>query len=240
DVKFSMLEASNRFKDQGKNNPHGWGIGWYKNGEPRVEKYRESAFYSSNFDSCVEEVWSGIVIAHVRYATSGSLSDRNAHPFIYKNWIFAHNGTISKDRILKLLKEPYKDFTSEPIDSEVYFRFIIQNVDEYKDTINGIKEAVRNVIKDANGANFILSDGLNLYAFRYGRNLYYLVRDPQNPLYATSKETRALIESKRLAEEKAVIIASEKITKDEQWEELKDGELLIVHSNLHFELDNLL
>ena len=236
DIKFSMLKASNNFKSQAKNNPHGWGIGYYKNSKPVVEKHGESAFYSNRFDELVKEVKSKIFIAHVRYASSGSAySDKNAHPFVFKNWIFAHNGTINKERILKLLKLPYnKNFTSEPIDSEIYFRYVIQCIEENSDIYEGIKLAVNEVVRDSSGANFLLSDGEKLYAFRLGKELYYLLRDP-TLLNVISNETKALIESKAPTNEKAILISSEKLTVGESWKKIEDGYLLICDENLKFE-----
>lgn len=240
DIRFSMLEARNKFKEQGRTNYHGWGIGWYEKGMAKIEKYGESAFESERFDALVKELVSRIFIAHVRLASSGSRADKNAHPFLYKNWLFAHNGTINCDKMLReLLIEPYnKDFTSEPIDSEIYFRFIIQNIEKEGDIIQGIKNAVKIVVPGASGANFILSDGESIYGFKYGKELYFLSRDP-NSLSSTSKVTGALIESKRLLDEKAVIIASEKLT-DERWQEVKEGELIIVNSKLEIRREVLL
>lgn len=234
DIIFSMLEASNRFKKQGKENPDGWGIGWYEKGVPKIEKYGESAFSSNRFDELVKKIRSKIIIAHVRLATSGrSDSDRNAHPFIYNQWIFAHNGTVRKREILKLLRDPYnQNFTSEPIDSEIYFRYLIQCIDEKRDKIEGIKTAVDEVVKSSGGANFLLSDGLKFYAFKYGKELYFLSRDPLSPFSSSSKETHALIESKKLGDEKAILISTERLTKDECWKELSDGEFLIINENL--------
>ncbi|MCS7232066.1 MAG: class II glutamine amidotransferase [Elusimicrobiota bacterium] len=243
DVKFSMLEAKEKFKNKAKDNPNGWGIGWYdENSEAKVEKYAESAFYSIRFDELVKEVKSKIIITHVRMASCGSSTlKKNAHPFIYKNWIFAHNGTVNLERIKTLLKEPYNlNFTSEPIDSEVYFRYLIQSIEEQKNIVEGIKKAVSEVTKDDYGANFIMSDGENLYGFCCGYSLYYLERDPKYPLSAASKETLALIEAKKLAGEKAVIIASEEITpKEENWVRLKNKDLLVVDKNLRIRKYNL-
>ncbi len=237
-----MLEASNNLKKQGIDNPHGWGIGWYENEKPKIEKYGESAFYSQIFDELVKEIKSKIFIAHVRSASSGRVhSDRNAHTFQYKNYIFAHNGTINKERIQKLLESPYdKDFTSEPIDSEIYFRFQIQNIEKENDMIKGVSKCVKEIIKDSRGANFILTDGKNLYAFRYGKSLYILKRLNLSPLSACSKETYTLIESKMSTGEKAVLIASEKLTKDEEWELFYDGELCIIYKNLEVNRRDLL
>ncbi len=193
DVKFSILEASNRVKNQGEYNPHGWGIGWYENGIARIFKRDKNAFYSSAFNEKVKEIKSKIVITHVSYASSGSsYSNRNIHPFSYENWIFAHNGTVNQKKISSFIKEPYnQNFSSEPIDSE------------------------------------------NLYAFRYGRNLYFLERDPfDKSVHALSKETQMLLESKKTADEKAVIITTEKITPDEKWKELNDNLLLVCNKKL--------
>jgi len=242
DVKFSMLEASNNFKKQAKRNPDGWGIGWYVDGKAEIFKRGEDAFCSDKFDYKVKGVRSKIVIAHVRYASSGSSnSDINAHPFIYNNWIFAHNGTVNKDRICKFLKEPFdQNFTSEPIDSEIYFRFILQCIEEEADILTGIKKAVKEIIDDSKGANFILSDGEQLYCFRHGRDLFFLVRDPScGPVYETSKETQMLIESKRIANEKAVIVATEKITSRENWKEIKENSLIICKENLEIQEEKI-
>ncbi len=241
DVKCSMLEARNNFKKQGKYNSDGWGIGWYENGKAQVFKRGESAFTSDSFYDKVKSVKSKIVIAHVRYASSGSSNiDKNAHPFEYNNWIFAHNGTVNKDRVGKLLKEPFNQkFTSEPIDSEIYFRFILQCIEEEADILRGIRKAVREVAQDASGANFIMSDGKNLYCFRNGNYLFYLLRDTNCGLvYETSKETRMLIESKRVAGERAIVVSTEKIT-EERWKEIKDGVLLICQNDLKIQEEKI-
>jgi len=240
DIRFSMLEASNNFKKQSKNNPHGWGIAYYKDSKAIVDKYGESAFRSKKFDELAKEAKSSLFIVHIRYATSGSSnSDKNAHPFVFKHWIFAHNGTINKERILKLLKPDYnKNFTSEPIDSEIYFRYVIQCIEKSGNLKEGIKIAVKEVIKDSNGANFLLSDGKKIYAFRYGKNLYYLLRDPAL-LNVVSEETKALIESKTLSKEKAILISTEKLTKSEPWKEIKNGVLLICDNSLKFEEEEI-
>jgi len=232
DITFSMLEAGNGFKHLARNNPDGWGLGWYENGKARIYKKEGSALNSDEFDSKVKEINSNIVIAHVRKASSGCSRQENSHPFEYKNWIFAHNGTVNKDRLLKLLKPPFSnDFTSDPIDSEIYFRLIMQYIQGDNNPVKGIIGAVEKAIGDDAGANFVLSDGESLYGFRKGRSLFCLDRDSDIPLEARSAETNALIESKRCAREKAFLISSEKLT-DEDWQEVGEGELIVVDKNL--------
>lgn|GEM_PF-231488 len=248
DVCFSMHESNNSFEDMGQRNPDGWGIGWYDKSGPHIEKYAEDASDSERFRSISKEVKSKIFIAHVRKASCGNISDENSHPFQYDKWIFAHNGTVVRDKIMSRLISPYnKNFTSQPIDSEVYFRFILQCIDkEGNDVERGIRKAVQEIIDNgivSSGANFILSDGKNLYGFRYGNSqnysLYYLERNPGKVFQSQSGETKALIDVKKLADEKAVIIASEKMTSDEDWEPLKNGELLIITENLKISKKNI-
>lgn len=242
DVEFSMLGAYNNFKSQAKSNPDGWGIGWFESGGFKVEKFSEDAFESKNFDELVKKVKSNIIIAHVRNASSGKVSKENSHPFVFKNWIFAHNGTVSKNYIKGLLVSPYdENFTSEPIDSEVYFRYIIQCIDLEKDVLAGVKKAVGDVVSvGCEGANFLLSDGEFLYGFKYGWSLFWLYRDPRSPFYERSKETSLLIESKLLAEERAVLVASEKLTATEDWKSLSNGEMVVVDRFLNIRVEKIL
>lgn len=71
DIKFSVLEAKNNFKDQSKNNPHGWGIGYYCGTRPQVVKEGIGAAHSREFYRLSSSVASRIFIAHVRYKSSG-------------------------------------------------------------------------------------------------------------------------------------------------------------------------
>lgn len=77
-----------------------------------------------------------------------------------------------------------------------------------------------------------------MYAFRYEKSLYYLKREPEEPLRASSQETFALLEAKKLASEKAVLVASEKLT-NEEWKEIKDGKLIIVNRELDIQKEKL-
>jgi len=237
-IRFSMLEARNCFKRQGKVNADGWGIGWYEqDGKSKIEKYGESAFASSRFNELVKEVISKIFIAHVRYMSSGSeKSQRNAHPFAYDSWLFAHNGTIEREKFINLLKKPYSlGLTSEPIDSELYFRWIVQCIEEDKDPIEGIKRAtdeLKYLGQGSRGLNFILSDGKNLYAYRGGNPLYYLDRNPEEYINASSEETEALIDIKKARNEKAVIVATEKITESENWQSIENNMLIWINNDL--------
>jgi len=237
DLKFSL----ERFEEFASWNPDGWGIGWYEEGKPKIFKEGISALDSKKFLTLSKEVRSKIIITHVRKGTEGESSERNSHPFQYGNWIFAHNGSVNRKYLLSQLKEEYKNNLKGETDSEVYFYYLIQCIEENKDVVDGIKKAIDKIMESSYiGLNFLLSDGNNLYAFRYSKyskdyySLYKLKRDPSTPglIEYLSKETKALIRSKSLKGEKAVLVCSEKLTKDENWEEINIGSLLVINNNL--------
>jgi len=238
DLEFSL----ERFKKFGNWNPDGWGIGWYENNEAKVFKQGIAATsMESKLPTLSKDVRSKIIIVHVRKGTGAILSDQNSHPFKYKDWIFAHNGSVGRDYLLPFLTDEYKEKLEGETDSEVYFYWLLQCIDEERDTVKGIKRAIEYVVKrNYSGLNFLLSDGSNLYAFRYSSRsrdyytLYGLKRNPSEygPIEFLSEETKALIHSKSLKGEKAVLVCSEKLTDNERWEEIDFGNLFIIESDL--------
>lgn len=237
DFEFSI----HRFKEYARDNPDGWGIGWYEGNSSKVFKQGISALnQDSALPALSRQVRSHIIISHVRKGTGTSPSTLNSHPFKYKNWLFAHNGSVEREYLLTLLESRYSKEIKGKTDSEVYFHLILQHIYKSDSTISGIKSAIREVTKESySGLNFLLANEKELYAFRYSSNsknyycLYVLKRDPlkNGPLEFLSKETQLLIQSKSLANEKAILICSEKLT-EENWTEVEFGNLLKVDSNL--------
>ena len=43
----------------------------------------------------------------------------NTYPLLYRGWVFAHNGTINREALLKLLRRKYWDFEGDT-DSEAF------------------------------------------------------------------------------------------------------------------------
>lgn len=238
DCEFSL----GRFQELASSNPDGWGIGWYESGTARVHKEPVPADDpESGYSTYSKEVRSNIIIAHVRRGTVGARSRLNSHPFQYQNWLFAHNGSVRREYLLFLLKDEYKERIHGETDSEVYFYWILQSIEEAGDVVEGIRRAIAEVIKEYHaGLNFLLSSGSALYAFRYTKglhayySLYKLERDPLDPgpLEFFSPETRMLLHSKSLKGERAVLVCSEKLTKDENWAEVSFGNLVEIDSDL--------
>src|SRR6201991_1733098 len=92
---FWLLEASDSLSEQSHREPDGTGLGYYDgDGRPVVSKQAAAAFKDRDFAREAQEVKSRTFVAHVRYASTGGLSERNTHPFEQDGRLFAHNGVV--------------------------------------------------------------------------------------------------------------------------------------------------
>jgi len=214
----------------------GFGMGWYEEGIVRITRLplpfgsRENDFWEM-----AETIHSRIVIFHIRESTVGDARIYNTHPFTFKNFMFAHMGTIENwEKIEALLEDEYRKSLKGETDSERFFMLLMQN---WKD--NSPAESVRKTVDeiekvtDYTSLNFILTDGKKLYAFKKGRfPLFFLKRKPENDICCTSVSSHIAIRSSGLKGQEAVIVSAEQLS-HEPWTELKDGEFLIVDQNLN-------
>jgi len=239
DLGFSLMEGPKTLADMSKENWNGWGLGWYQEGQPKIEKEPRRASDSEQFRRTAAEGFSHIFVAHVRKATTGSLTKHNCHPFRSGRWLFAHNGTIFEHESLRRrLSHSHQKAIQGETDSEVFFHWLLQNIESSDSVIEGLRSAIQ-AISDYTALNFLLSDGDVLYAYRDARvnesyyALYWVVRSPEQEggFAAESKEVNALLESKKLRGEKAALVCSERLT-EEQWEEIPVGSLLVVDKTL--------
>jgi len=99
-VECSLVRAQNallkqsRSDSRGRAHPDGWGVAYYKEELPIVERRVTAAGRDVQFDALAARTHARVVIAHVRTASVGSVSEANTHPFNIGRWVFAHNGTI--------------------------------------------------------------------------------------------------------------------------------------------------
>jgi len=245
---FSLIgNAERNLRNQSIYNPDGWGIAVFREDEPIIEKAPKKAEEDKIFEKLACTLWGKILIAHFRNATSGKNTKENTHPFKIDNWVFAHNGTIANKKglekyIVPSLKERIKGDT----DSERYFALILSQfkrdgihsdseVNDLFASLNASIQIVRNNI-GGNGLNFLLSNGKLLFAYKNGRPLYYLIRNPENTPeeLLESAETGTLLRWKKTAGEKAIIIGSERVTQSENWQSILDDEIICVDIHLNF------
>lgn len=244
-IEFSFLKADLPFKNLSKENPHGWGIGYYENDIAKIQKQPIPAIQSKKFQEISENLNSEVFVSHVRYSTQGEKTLENTHPFKYNNWIFAHNGNIDiRAELLEELNSKFKNIIRGETDSEVFFYWLLQNIEEQNDIFKGVKKSISFIQSNrGNGTsslNFILINREKLIALRKAflridnYSLLYLNRIPNEieSIKYQSEETKQLLISKNLSGEKAFLVCSEPLTKEENWKALSNNQLIIVKRNL--------
>jgi len=190
----------------------GWGIGYYKNGEAVVRKSGGSISEEKEyfFETCARIGYSKIILAHFRKSAWPETSTANhAHPFSYKDILFAHNGTIHDYQTL--LEEIAAAEQPRPgaLDSEVYFHYVMSFASLSLE--KAFKKAVQNIKKKNSYSSLtcLFSDGGRLYAYREYSN---------NPAYYSLHYA---------AIGNASIISSEPISPAVPWKILRRGKLFV-------------
>jgi glutamine amidotransferase len=180
-----------------------------------------------------------MLVAHIRQKTVGPTRLENTHPFVRDGWVFAHNGTIQRQDLLRdgcssrRLREIEGD-----TDSELFFAYVLTRLDQHRllrladeDERERANELLHEAMTELRGErigafNFLLSDGRTSWAHRFGRSLFVLLRGPLDPVRERrSVAPGAAIMTRWTPRREAVFVASERIT-DEPWREISDGTLL--------------
>jgi predicted glutamine amidotransferase len=225
-----------------REHPHGWGVAVYDAmaASWRLQKHPACADGDARFLDVAVTSTGHALIAHVRKKTIGPVGLENTHPFQKGRWIFAHNGTI--DDLDGLRGEVSPTRLKEVLgatDSEVFFAYLLTSLDAFGDAERATPDQVEGALSRAvqrlsaspslGAANFLLSNGQELYAYRRGRSLYALERRPGDAIRASrrSPETGAVIDTEWPSNRHAVLVASEAIT-DEPWVAVDEGTLLAV------------
>jgi glutamine amidotransferase len=222
DISFELLEAPNPLIDQSETHDSGWGMAFYRDGKPRVERFPQAAYADPEFAG-VAKCESSLFVVHVRRATVGGLSLWNTHPFERDGCVYAHNGTILRPSHLLDLsdREPRGD-----TDSERFFNVLMTFLDP-DDVIGSLQRTVEAVTERCSfsALNFLFCDGRRLYAYRLGLyDLFWLVR---NLDLDADTRTHYHVHIERPHGEHVTLVSSEKLTEDEPWEAFGQDELLI-------------
>jgi glutamine amidotransferase len=164
-------------------NGDGFGLGWYDNRpNPGLFRSIRPAWNDLNLHDLCNHIESPLFLAHVRASSLATIQETNCHPFRYKNWLFVHNGQIADfgklhQHLLGKIDPEYFGNLLGSTDSEVMFHLALSFGLE-QDVPSAIREMVRTVeaVGKANGIaesvwmTLGISDGKNLWGFRYGSN----------------------------------------------------------------------
>jgi glutamine amidotransferase len=94
DLCARVIEVEGRALTARKRAGAGWGVGFYQGGEILLKRRPIDDRAELRLTDMTKDIRTDTLIAHVRAATVGTLRTENTHPFRYRQWLFAHTGTI--------------------------------------------------------------------------------------------------------------------------------------------------
>jgi glutamine amidotransferase len=233
---FWLLDAPDSLAAQSHREPDGTGIGWFEGEAPRVSKQAIAAFGDADFAREAKDISSRTFLAHIRFASTGSLVLRNTHPFEQSGRLFAHNGVIEDLPALEAELGQDMALVQGDTDSERFFALITrETAARGGDLEAGIAAACTWVAANLPllAINFILATPDGLWALRYPEthDLLVLEREPGSRLeHASSLGSR--VSSDHGIEHPLLVLASERMDEDPGWSMLPAGELLHVGPEL--------
>jgi len=237
-------------------NGDGFGMGWYApelSDEPGTFVSVNPAWSNRNLRHLAPRIKTDCMVAHVRAASVGEVSESNCHPFSYKNILCMHNGGIENFGLVKRkLREPLNDemynWIKGQTDSEHIFAYLLnylfQNhnvineeavADAFEHTFTFLKKIMKEAgIKEPAYLNMLITNGKFLVGTRY-------VSDPVEEALTLyhSEGGRYVVEDgiTRLEapedDDHAVLIVSEKLTDDKDWTMIPQNHFVIVEQSLN-------
>lgn len=257
-VECTLVHAQNalliqsRTDTRGVSHADGWGIGYYDNGTPHVERRTTAAYRDLHFSATAERVYARTVIAHVRRATVGRASEFNTHPFTCGRWMFAHNGTVRPfPRVRPLLEGQIEKAMLRQrrgtTDSELLFYWLLTRLRhagidlDHRDLsaascLRVFATAITEVAEICDRAqprrppqlNVLLTNGDVLLASRWNHTLHYVERQGIHDCEICGIPHISHFDRSQY---RAVVIASEPIS-HEAWQEVPNHSFLAVDKNI--------
>lgn len=240
---FWLVNAPDSLAEQSRRNPDGAGIGCFTtDGSVILDKQPLAAWQDPEFLSAARDLTGTTFLAHIRYASTGGLTQANTHPFLADDRLFAHNGVLlGLDQLDRRLDElGGGDLVRGQTDSERMFALITAEIRRHDgDVTAGLVAAVRWIGETlpVYALNLLLTSSTDLWALRYPdtHELYVLERPPGGGGTAEALDARTSRISARspdLSSRPAVVVASERMDDDPGWRLLGAGELLHVGADL--------
>jgi|SRR5471032_1880938 len=240
---FWLLDAPDSLARQSRAEPDGAGLGVFTADEtPSVYRTVLAAYEDSQFAAEAREVESKTFVAHIRYASTGTVALENTHPFEQQLRLFAHNGVVGDLPKLEQALGRYRSLVRGETDSERLFALITREADRTDgDLTTAIANAVRWVSRELPiyALNLVLTTADGIWALRYPdtHDLFVLERPAggshgHRHFEGASAAGRIRVRSAHLSDTPAVIIASERMDEHPGWQNLASGELIHVDTDL--------
>ena len=237
-------------------NGDGFGIGWYSQDispEPATFVSLNPAWSNRNLRNLAPKIKTECLLAHVRAASVGEVSESNCHPFQYKTLLMAHNGGIEHfSKIKRDLRSGISDelynWIKGQTDSEHIFAFLVNRIltkhsvatpesviEAFEYTFNTLKSLMeKHEIKEEAYLNMVVTNGHFLVGTRY-------VSNPQEePLTLYHSEGARYVVEDGVThmkapqdDDQAVLVVSEKLTEGSHWTMIPKNHFVIVEPSLN-------
>ncbi len=235
DIQFSFRGFASR---GGRTGPHGdgWGLAFYEGRAARVFLDPQPAADSPLAAFLRQHpIKTELAIAHIRRKTRGAVTLANTHPFTRelwgRSWVFAHNGTVRGIRNRK----PGSFRPIGTTDSEHAFCAMLEQLrhafPSYPRSARALRSAIADIgadLGDHGVFNFLLGDGVNLYA-RCDTKLCHIVR--QAPFgRATLRDEDVSVDFAAVTtpHDRVAVVATQPLTRDEVWTHGVPGEMWVL------------
>jgi predicted glutamine amidotransferase len=236
-------------------NGDGFGIGWYMpnlDPDPGVFVSVRPAWNERNLRYIAPKIQSDCILAHVRAASQGDVTEFNCHPFHHGKYLFMHNGDIEDFmKIRRALLDGLSNEAFEEIggqtDTEHLFAVFMDELKKSnltnpspEEMANALEQSIHYVqeLKVKYNAspdsyiNAVVTNGDVLVAVRY-------VSSPElvasTLYYASGGEYECEGDACRMRQDdttKAVLVVSEKLTSyHHEWTEIPVNNILTVDRN---------
>lgn len=246
-IKQSLLSRESRTVTNGD----GFGLGWYTtfSKSPALFTSLFPAWNDRNLAYLAKKTRAPLFFGHVRAASSGGISPFNCHPFLYKNWMFMHNGGIPhfekiKRELYDSLDDDIYKWIQGSTDSEAIFALFLQLAKHSSThTLSEITTILQEVLSRIDSAvkkhhekgvshfNICITDGKRLVAFRYCTSKQ---AKPETMYLSIRKEA----ETDDLPQ--SVVIASEKLAEPgREWKLIPANSSVMIESNLNISIQAL-
>lgn len=170
----------------------GWGIGFFGKQSAHVEKsaaraYEEGRVHDA-FQRLTRVIASKLIVAHVRFRSSGPVDECHSHPFVVRlegvDWLFAHNGKAPAIESYRGQRVRLEEVVS---DSARIFEFLLDGLGAVRETggapyglFAAVAETSMRLVREYPGTyNFLLTNGSVLFAFSNHRQ-FLLLKGSEN------------------------------------------------------------
>jgi len=249
-AEFWLLDAPTSIARQSEVNAHGYGLAALTAAQGMVLiRNPVQASEDPAYRHVARRLDASEMLVHLRYASTGGVSLLNTHPFSQDGRLFAHNGVVGDlDRIEARLGSN-RAMVMGDTDSERFFAVITLGIREAGGDVRaGITNAVREIVAEYElySLNFVLSEIGHIWALRYPEHnpLHLQRRRPGGRSGSAQLDQADAAGTLRLHSDDGavaplVVIASERISDEPGWEEIRPGELVHVGPDLEVDCETI-